>query len=97
MLNLKLKDRSCSPQVDKTRLDALDRLYAHFAAVDEAIRALEKYQRRGPSRALALFAAWEKSSQIPHPFPSVSRSRAFTAPTAGLVPPEPARRKCGLT
>ncbi len=57
---LKPKSASRPPQTDRSQIEALERLYAHFAAVQSAIRALEEYRRLSPGRALRASSVWEK-------------------------------------
>ncbi len=60
MLNLKPKNRNRQPEADRSRMEALERLYAHYVAVDDAIRALEKYREHRSSRALESFTACQR-------------------------------------
>ncbi len=60
MLNLKPKNRTRRPEADQSRMEALERLYAHYVAVDDAIRALEKYRDRRSSRVLESLALGQR-------------------------------------
>lgn len=62
MLNSTLREENRSRQVDQDRREALKRLQAHYVAVDNLIRAFEKYQRFGPARESQSCDVWEKCS-----------------------------------
>ncbi len=62
MLKLMPKSWSRSRRAEKDRLEALERLHAHFAAVDNLIRAFEEYKRFGPGRECQTFNLREKCS-----------------------------------